>query len=139
MVTAAEIAATGSEGRAVGAGTRRFRIKRSGQQQRIPGIFQLLLGLYIILTSSFPTIVQGMAFGVDGGGGSEFAIAMVTSLVRDLLILAPVLILADHPLGILHPLLLGVVVWPLLVGFPSVIQEYGGWAGIMADLGLMKK
>ena len=104
------------------------------QAPRIPGVFQLLVGLYIVLTSSLPSIIQGMAFGVDGAAGSEFAIAMVASLARDLIFLAPVLILANHPLGILHPLLLGVVIWPLLTGMPSVIQEFGGWAGILAGI-----
>ena len=134
MVSLPEIAASGPTARPGAGPAERLLARRPGNGQRIPGIFQLLLGLYIILTSSFPTIVQGLAFGVDGAAGSEFSIAMVTSLVRDLLILAPVLILANHPLGILHPLLLGVVVWPLLVEVPAVIQEYGGWAGIMAGV-----
>ena len=134
MVSGGEIAASGPTGRPAAGPSERPLVRRPGSEQRIPGIFQLLLGLYIILTSSFPTIIQGVAFGVDGAAGSEFAIAMVTSLVRDLLILAPVLILASHPLGILHPLLLGVVLWPLLTAVPSVIEEYGGWAGIMAGL-----
>lgn len=107
---------------------------RNRQAPRIPGVFQLLVGLYILLTSSLPSIVQGLAFGVDGAAGSEFAIAMVASFAHDLLILAPVLILANHPLGILHPLLLGVVVWQLLTGMPSVIQDFGGWAGILAGI-----
>ncbi len=134
MVSTAEIAASGPPAVPGGSSLKRVRIGAPGELQRIPGVFQLVLGLYIILTSSFPTIVQGVAFGVDGAAGSEFAVAMVASFVRDLLILVPVLILANHPLGILHPLLLGVVVWPLLVGLPSVIQEYGGWAGIMAGI-----
>jgi len=122
LINNGRIAATGPDSRS------------DRQAPRIPGVFQLLVGLYILLTGSLPSIVQGLAFGVDGAAGAEFAIAMVASFARDLLILAPVLILANHPLGILHPLLLGVVVWPLLTGMPSVIQELGGWAGILAGV-----
>ena len=51
--------------------------------KQIPALFQLLLGLYIVLTSSFPTIVQGAAFGVQGGAGYEFEIAMTTAIMRE--------------------------------------------------------
>jgi hypothetical protein len=110
------------------------RMESRASGPRIPGVFQLLLGLYIVLTGSFPTIIQALAFGLQGGAESEFAAAMITETARELLLLAPVLILANHRLGILHPLLLAVVVWPLLVGMPLVIQEFGGWAGILAGI-----
>lgn len=104
------------------------------QPQRIPGAFQLILALYIILTGDTPTILQAIAFGVEGGAISEFAAAMITSLARDLLLLVPVVMLARHPLGILHPLLIAVVVWPLVIGMPRVIEEFGGWAAVLAGL-----
>jgi hypothetical protein len=102
--------------------------------QRISGVFQLGLALYIILTGDFPMIVQALAFGMKGSGGTEFAVAMITSAARDLTLLAPVVILSKHPLGILHPLPLAVVVWPLVFGIPSVIEEFGGWAGVLAGV-----
>jgi hypothetical protein len=104
------------------------------QTRRIPGAFQFFLAVYIIFTGGFPTLVQALAFGLHGGNGTEFAAAIITSIIRDLLLLAPVLVLANHPLGLLHPILLGVVVWPLLIAMPSVIQDYGGWAGIIAGI-----
>lgn len=100
----------------------------------ISGAFQLALGLYILLTGSVPTIVQAMAFGLSTSGGNEFAVAMLTETMRDMLLLAPVLMLSKHPLGILHPLLLAVVVWPLLSSMPSIINDLGGWGGVIAGL-----
>lgn len=102
------------------------------KQSRIPGSFQFMLAIYVLSTGSLPTIVQALAFGVHGGVAAEFAIAMAASLARDLLLLTPVLVLANHPLGILHPLLLAVVVWPVLMAVPGAIEDLGGWAGVMA-------
>ncbi len=106
------------------------------QAQRIPAAFQIGLVLYIIFTGDFPTVIQALAFGMKGSGGTEFAAAMVASAARDLLFLAPVMILSRHPLGILHPLLLAVVVWPLAIGIPKVIEIWGGWAGVLAGVPL---
>lgn len=102
------------------------------QAPEIPRRFQLLFGLYILLTGSIPTIVQAIAFGLPGGGGTEFVAAMLTESARDFLLIVPLLILSKHPLGILHPLLIAVVVWPELSTIPSVVNDYGGWAGIVA-------
>ena len=104
------------------------------QVQRVPGAFQFGLVLYIILTSDFPTVVQALAFGLEGGAGTEFAAAMLTSATRDLLLVAMIVMLANHPLGILHPLLIALVVWPYVVGIPQVIEDFGGWAGVLAGL-----
>lgn len=106
----------------------------AAHSRRIPGVFQLLLALYILLTGDFPTVIQALAIGIPGGVGTEFAAAMLTSAVRDLLLLAAVIMLSNQPLGILHPLLLAVVVWPIVVRLPSVIEQYGGWGGILAGL-----
>jgi len=100
--------------------------------RRISGKFQFLIALYIILTGDFPTIVQGLSAGVQGGAGSEFAMAMWTSLTANILLLAPIILFASNPLGILHPLILAVVVWPLLTEIPFVIEDYGGWLGVFA-------
>jgi len=119
-----------------GRATAELGIKPSAQQQRIPGAFQVLLGLYIVLTGDFPTILQALSLGLPQGGGPEFALAMLTSLARDALLLVPVLVLARHPLGILHPLILAVVLWPLLNAVPRVIEEYGGWSGVLVGMPL---
>jgi oligosaccharide repeat unit polymerase len=113
-----------------------YKAQPTFNAQRIPGAFQLGLAVYIILTGDFPTIIQALAFGLPGGGGSEFAAAMATSIARDVLLLAPVLVFSRHPLGILHPLLLAVVVWPLVARVPQVIGNIGGWGGILAGIPL---
>lgn len=102
--------------------------------RRIPAGFQLLVALYILLTGVVPIIIQASAFGVTGGASNEFAVALVAQTLHDLLLIAPLLILASNSLGILHPLLLAVVLWPLVAGMPTVIQDYGGWAGVFSGL-----
>lgn len=115
-------------------GNPKLAIRPRTDSQEIPRAFQVLLAIYVILTGDFPTILQAVAFGVPGGGDAEFALAMLTSLCRDILLLLPVVVFARHPLGIVHPLILAVVVWPLVIGMPKVIEEFGGWVGIFAGL-----
>jgi hypothetical protein len=98
----------------------------------ISGTFQLVLALYIFLTGSIPTVVQAAAFGLKGGAGDAFVIAMIARTAFDLLLIVPVLFLSRHQLGILHPLILAVVVWPLISTMPAVVRDLGGWAGVLA-------
>lgn len=110
----------------------RLRVRPAvAPEQRIGGALQFFLALYILLTGDLPTIIQALAIGLPGGANMEFAAAMLTSLVRDMLLLAPVLFMKDR-FGILHPLLLAVIVWPLLRRMPEVIEQFGGWGGIIA-------
>jgi hypothetical protein len=99
-------------------------------------MFQLLLIVYVLLTGNVPTIVQAIAFGLNGGGSNAFAVAMATAVARDGLLLAPVVMLSRHPLGILHPLIIAVVVWPLLSAVPRAFGDFGGWAGVLAGMPL---
>lgn len=102
---------------------------RSGNQ--VPRAFQIFLALYVLLTGDLPTAIQGALFGLVGGAEAEFAIAMLTSITVDLLLIASVLLLATNRLGLLHPLLLAVVVWPVLVRMPSLSQEFAVWASLL--------
>jgi hypothetical protein len=97
----------------------------------VPRAFQFLLVAYILLTGNLPTVIQALAYGVHDGVVAEFTAAMLTSFVLDLLLIAPVFILARHPLGILHPLIIAVVVWPLLTRMPAEIELLGGWAPVI--------
>jgi oligosaccharide repeat unit polymerase len=94
----------------------------------------LCLAIYIIFTGALPVILQAAAFGLPSGAGAEFVAATLLLLARDLLLLAPVLMLARHPLGVLHPLILTAVLWPVATGIPGVIEDFGGWAGVIAGL-----
>lgn len=132
MSSATAAGLPGPSNRAVPAATRAPHPGRNAQ--RIPVAFQLALALYIIMTGDFITLVQALAFGLEGGGGSGFAVAMIVALARDVVLLLPILVLAGHPLGILHPLIFAVVVWPLLIAMPKVIEEFGGWGGVIAGL-----
>ena len=101
-------------------------------EKRITGSFRIFLALFILLTGDMATIVQGLVFGIDGGAQAEFAAAMLASMVRDLLLLAPVFMLSRHPLGLLHPLLLAVVIWPIVISIPSTVEQLGGWGPVLA-------
>jgi oligosaccharide repeat unit polymerase len=103
---------------------------------RIPGTFQVLLGVYILFTGSIPTIIQAVAFGLQGGGGDAFTVAMITATTFDLLLIAPAVLLSNHPLGILHPMLFAVVVWPEVLSMTHVFGDFGGWTGVFAGLPL---
>lgn len=107
---------------------------RAAADQRVPRSFQILLACYIIITGDLPTIVQAIAFGLEGGVQAEFAAAVLSSIALTLLLLAPIVMLSRHPLGILHPLLLAAVLWPLLIRMPSVIEQLGGWGPVLLGL-----
>lgn len=111
-------------------GNRGLAIRPAADAQEIPKAFQVLLAFYVVLTGDFPTILRALAFGVPGGGDAEFALAMLTSLSRDILLLIPIVVFARHPLGIVHPLILAIIVWPLAIGMPEVIEQFGGWGGV---------
>lgn len=102
----------------------------SGDQQRIPAAFVAMLAFYILFTGTLPAIFQALAFGVKGETGYEFAAAMVTGLTTDLLMLLPLFVLARHPLGILHPLIIAVLLWPTVTHIPNVTEDWGGWSGV---------
>jgi hypothetical protein len=100
--------------------------------EAIPGVFQVALAIYILLTGTLPTILQAGAFGVDQGASLQFMVAMIVGLLRDLVLISALLRFSKHPMGILHPLVLAVIAWPLLTSMPSVIGDFGGWAGVIA-------
>jgi oligosaccharide repeat unit polymerase len=106
----------------------------SERSHGISGTFQVYVMLYILLIGNLPTILQSLLFGLDQGAGSGFAVAMISGSIRDLLLIAALVVYSKHPAGILHPLVLAVIVWPLLSSLPSVISDFGGWTGLLAGL-----
>jgi oligosaccharide repeat unit polymerase len=96
--------------------------------------FQVYVALYILLIGNLSTILQCLVFGLGQAAGYEFAVAMITGVFRDLLLIAALVTFSKHPSGILHPLILAVIVWPLLSSLPSVISELGGWTGLIAGV-----
>ncbi len=98
--------------------------------ETVPRFFQITVLLFLLLTGAVPQLLQAFLYGVNGGTG--FATAAVTLLVYDLVRIAPLVVLARHPAGVLHPLIIAVVVWPLLGTLPSLIDNYGGYAGLLS-------
>lgn len=96
----------------------------------VPRFFQLFVLLFILGTGSLPQTLQALTFGLAGSGES-FAAALFTGLLVDLLRVAPLIVLSRHPSGILHPLIIAVVIWPLLTTLPTLIDEFGGYAGFL--------
>lgn len=97
--------------------------------ETVPRFFQIAVLLFLLLTGAVPQIIHALIFGVNGGSG--FVAAVLTALLYDLLRVAPLIALARHPAGILHPLIIAVVVWPLLGTLPTLIDNYGGYASVI--------
>jgi hypothetical protein len=106
---------------------------RESGPSSIPRVFLVFVFLFFLLTGALPQMLQASAFGIVGGSGtnSAFFLAVAASFLYDLLRILPLLIFARHPMGLLHPLILAVVVWPLLTILPSRIEDLGGYSGLL--------
>lgn len=97
----------------------------------VPRVFQFGVLLFLLLTGSFPLVLQLAIFGMMQPSSLGIGAAIVTSAIYDILRVAPLVVLARHREGILHPVNLAVVVWPLLTSLPLLIDNFGGYAGII--------
>jgi hypothetical protein len=93
-------------------------------------VFQALLVVYVLLTGQLVEGVRAIFFGLQGGGQGAFTAAILLAIAIDVARIAPLFFYARHPLGIFHPLILTIVVWPLLVSMPRTIEELGGLGGL---------
>jgi hypothetical protein len=107
------------------------RRPRPQADHTVPRVFQTVLIIYVILTGEAVSGVQAVLFGLQGGGDAAFTGAVLLALAIDIARLGPLFVYARHPLGILHPLILTTVLWPLLVAMPGKIQELGGFGGLL--------
>lgn len=96
----------------------------------VPRVFQAALVAYVLITGELVTGMQAALFGLQGGGDAAFTAAALLAIATDLTRVAPLLLYARHPLGILHPLILTTVLWPLLIAMPRTIDELGGLGGL---------
>ena len=97
----------------------------------VPRVFQAALVGYVLLTGELVKGVQAALFGLQGGGDAAFTAAVLLAVGIDIARIAPLFFYARHPLGILHPLILTTVLWPLLVAMPGKIEEFFGFAGLL--------
>jgi len=97
----------------------------------VPRVFQNVLIVYVLLTGELVQGAQAALFGLQGGGGGAFTLAVLFAIAIDIARIAPIIIYSRHQLGILHPLILTTVLWPLLVAMPGVIDELGGLGGLL--------
>jgi hypothetical protein len=97
----------------------------------VPRIFQAILIAYVLLTGELVRGAQAALFGLQGGGDAAFTIAVLLAVALDIARIAPLFLYARHPLGILHPLILAAVLWPLLIAMPTTIEEFGGLGGLL--------
>jgi hypothetical protein len=94
-------------------------------------VVQLVLITYVLATGEMVRGAQAVLFGLQGGGDAAFTAAVLLSIGLDVARVAPLFLYARHPLGILHPLILTAVLWPLLVAMPRTIEEFGGITGLL--------
>lgn len=97
----------------------------------VPRVFQVVLIAYVLMTGELVRGIQAALFGLQGGGEAAFTAATLLAISTDVARVAPLLYYARHPLGILHPLILTAVLWPLLVAIPRTIEELGGLGGLL--------
>ena len=97
----------------------------------VPRVFQAVLVGYVLITGELVKGVQAALFGIQGGGETVFTAAVLLAIVIDIVRVAPVFFYARHPLGILHPLILTTVLWPLLIAMPGMIEEFFGVGGLL--------
>jgi hypothetical protein len=88
--------------------------------------------LYVLLTGALPQGLQGALYGLPAGAETAFAVYLLSALAVDALRLAPLLILVRNPVGLLHPLVLMVLVWPAINGLPFIDQQLNGLAGLVS-------
>jgi len=79
----------------------------------VPRVFQFVLIAYVLLTGELVRGVQAALFGLQGGGGAAFLGAVLLAISIDVARIAPLFVYSRHPLGILHPLILTTVLWPV--------------------------
>lgn len=107
----------------------------AGPLATVPRVFQIAVLVFILVTGAIPQILQAFINGLYTRDAS-FALALMLGLVYDLLRVAPLIVLARHPAGILHPIIIAVVVWPMLTTLPTLIDTIGGYAGLLSGLPL---
>ena len=116
----------------IGANTQSPQALRDHHAGRsVPRGFQLFLVAYVLLTGELVRGVQAVLFNLQGGGEGAFTITVLLAIAIDVARIAPVFVYARHPFGILHPLILTTVLWPLMVAMPGKIEEFFGLAGLL--------
>ena len=97
----------------------------------VPRAFQGILVAYVLLTGDLIRGAQAALFGLQGGGDGAFTVAVLLAIAIDVARIAPLFVYSRHPLGVLHPLILATVLWPLLSAMPSRIEEFWGFGGLL--------
>ena len=101
------------------------------QPTSVPRVFQVIVIVYVLLTGALAQGVQAAFFGLQGGGEAAFTAAILLAVATDIVRIAPLFLYDRHPLGVLHPLILTTVLWPLLFAMPGTIEEFGGLTGLL--------
>jgi hypothetical protein len=101
------------------------------QPTSVPRVFQVIVILYVLVTGALAQGAQAAFFGLQGGGEAAFTAATLFAVATDIVRIAPLFLYDRHPLGVLHPLILTTVLWPLLFAMPGTIEAFGGLTGLL--------
>ena len=103
------------------------------QGSRNFGGIQIALVVYVLLTGDLLKLVKAALHGVDSSAGLAFAFAVTMSICLDFLRISPLFFLKGRKEGILHPLIVTVVLWPVLLQLPYLVEtlfsNIGGLTG----------
>lgn len=106
-------------------------IAGSPERPAVPRIFQVVVMILILATGTVPEILQAAINGVRASDGAV-ALELVLGLAHDLLRILPLILLWHNPMGVLHPVNIAVVLWPLLTSLPNVMNSFGGYGGLLS-------
>jgi hypothetical protein len=99
----------------------------------VPQKFRVSAALFVLFTGALPQLLHASINGLESKGSEgAFIMAMVAGLIYDLLRILPLIWFRRSHLGLLHPLILAVFLWPILTALPNVIESFGGYAGLLS-------
>lgn len=87
---------------------------------------------YILLTGHVVILAQATLFGLQGARDKGFLLATLTGLVADIVRMSPLFFTRRLRMGLLNPLVLAVVVWPIVTRIPYFENEFSALLGIFA-------
>lgn len=97
------------------------------------GGIQIALAIYVLLTGDLLKLLKAAMYGVDHAAGLSFIFAVFFSIILDFVRLSPLFFLKDRKEGLLHPLIITIVLWPILLQLPYLVETLFSNLGGLAD------
>lgn len=106
--------------------------ERTGISMHTWSLMRTGLITYILLTGHIVILAQATLFGLNGGGDGSFLFATLTGIAADLVRMAPLFLVYRVRMGLLNPLVLAIVIWPIVTRVPYLGSEFSALIGIFS-------